>query len=325
MKRFTKACAVAALSLGFGLAASGASSATFPEKPVRLVLPYPAGGPTDAVSRVVAERLGALWGQPVIVDNRPGANGAIGTEVVAKSAPDGYTLLVHSPIMLSTELTRPTVRYRTLRDFKPVSIMFASAIFLMAGNEGTQGNLKQVLAAGLQHPGELSYGTHGAGTTGHYMGRRLERVSGVEMTHVPFTGDSTILTSLLGGHIKLGFLSGTGARKALDSGRVRVLAVASPARSPLLPDAPTFKEQGFAGFDRESWGMLFAPAGTPDDVVNQIARDVDRVVKQAEIQQQFSGLGLSAVGGTSAEARRIVQDDFGYWSKLIEEFGALAQ
>lgn len=318
MKRIARACAAAVLGLAAGLASA------FPDKPVRLVLPYPAGGPTDAVARAVADRLGAAWGQPVIVDNRPGANGAIGTEFVAKSPADGYTLLIHSPIMLATELTRPTVRYRTLKDFKPVSMMFSSAVFLMASNESSQGNLKQVLAASKQS-GDLNYGTHGAGTTGHYMGRRLERVAHVEMTHVPFTGDATILTALLGGHIKLGILSGTGARKALDSGRVRGLAVASAERSPLMPEVPTFKEQGFAGFDRESWGMLFAPAGTPDAVVSQIARDVDRAVKQPDVAQQFANFGLGAKSGTPAEALRTVQDDFSYWSALIQEFGVLGQ
>lgn len=318
MKRIARACAAAVLGLAAGLASA------FPDKPVRLVLPYPAGGPTDAVARAVADRLGAAWGQPVIVDNRPGANGAIGTEFMAKSPADGYTLLVHSPIMLATELTRPTVRYRTLKDFKPVSMMFSSAVFLMASNESSQGNLRQVLASS-RRAGDLTYGTHGAGTTGHYMGRRLERVADVEMTHVPFTGDATILTALLGGHIKMGILSGTGARKALDSGRVRGLAVASAERSPLMPEVPTFKEQGFAGFDRESWGMLFAPAGTPDAVVSQIARDVDRAVRQPDVAQQFANFGLSAKSGTPAQALRTVQDDFSYWSALIQEFGVLGQ
>ncbi|MDM0015329.1 tripartite tricarboxylate transporter substrate binding protein [Variovorax sp. J22P168] len=319
MKRIAKACAALVLVVVTGLASA------YPDKPVRLVLPYPAGGPTDAVARSVAERLGAAWGQPVIVENRPGANGAIGTELVARSLPDGYTLLVHSPIMLATEMTRPTVRYRTLKDFKPVSLVFSSAVFLMASNQSSQGDLKQVLTSATGRAGDLSYGSHGAGTTGHYMGRRLENVAGIEMTHVPYTGDATILTALLGGHIKLGFLSGTGARKALDSGKARGLAVASAERSPLMPEVPTFKEQGFVGFDRESWGMLFAPAGTPDEVVNKIALEVDRAVKQHEVVQQFMGFGLGAKGGTPADARRIVQDDFAYWSRLIEEFGVLGQ
>ena len=318
MNRIAKAFAAALLGLVAGLASA------FPDKPVRLVLPYPAGGPTDAVARSVGERLSVIWGQPVIVENRPGANGAIGTELVAKSPADGYTLLLHSPIMLATEMTRPTVRYRTLKDFKPVSLVFSSAVFLMAGNQATQGDLKRVLASSAS-PGDLSYGTHGAGTTGHYMGRRLERVSGIEMTHVPFSGDATILTALLGGHVKLGFLSGTGARKALDSSRVRGLAVGSAERSPLMPEVPTFKEQGYAGFDRESWGMLLAPAGTPDAVVNQIAREVDRVVRQPEVVQQFANFGLGAKGGTAADALRTVQVGFSYWSRLVEEFGALGQ
>lgn len=315
--------AKAGVALLLGVAASLALA--FPDKPVRIVLPYPAGGPTDAVARTVAERLSATWGQPVIVENRPGANGAIGTELVAKSPADGYTLLLHSPIMLSTEMTRPTVRYRTLKDFRPVSQLFTTAVFLMASNLNTQGDLKAVVATPSARAGELNYGTHGPGTTGHYMGRRLERTVGAEMTHVPFTGDATILAALLGGHIKLGILSGTGAKKALESGKVRGLAVASAERSPLMPEIPTFREQGFQGFDRDSWGMLLAPTGTPDAVVNQIAREVDRIVKQPEVAQQFLGFGLSAKGGTAADALHVVQGDFAYWSRLIEEFGVLAQ
>lgn len=318
MNCIAKVCA----ALLFGVVAGTASA--FPDKPVRLVLPYPAGGPTDAVARSLAERLSVAWGQLVIVDNRPGANGSIGTELVAKSPADGYTLLLHSPIMLATEISRPTVRYRTLKDFKPVTQVFTSAVFLMANNQSSQGDLKQVLAT-VGRSGELSYGTHGAGTTGHYMGRRLERVSGIQMTHVPYTGDATILVSLLGWHIKTGILSGTGARKALDSGKVRGLAVASAVRSPLMPEIPTFKEQGFTGFDRETWGMLFAPAGTPDAIVGQIAREVDRIVKQPDVVQQIHNFGLDAKGGTPVDALRIVQEDFTYWGGLIEEFGVLAQ
>ena len=147
MKRIAKGCAAALLALAAGLASA------FPDKPIRLVLPYPAGGPTDAVARTVADKLSAAWGQPVIVDNRPGASGNIGTEFVAKSPADGYTLLIHSPIMLATELTRPSVRYRTLKDFKPVSLLFSSAVFMMASNQAMEGGLKQVLASAVGHPG----------------------------------------------------------------------------------------------------------------------------------------------------------------------------
>jgi tripartite-type tricarboxylate transporter receptor subunit TctC len=319
MKRF-KAFAAAAV---LGLAASVASA--YPDKPVHLVVPYPPGGPVDGVARIVGERLSTAWGQPVIVENRPGASGAIGTEAVIAAPADGTVLLFHSPIMISTELNRPSVRYRTARDLTAVSVVFSSPVFYAASNEATRGNLKEVLAWGAAHPGELSYGSHGDGTTANYMGERLKRISKVEMTHIPFAGDAPILTALMGGHVRTGFLSGSSARRSVDTGKVRVIAVASATRTPLMPEVPTFAEQGFAGFDRESWGMVLAPVSTPKPVVDQIARDIDRIVRQPDVQQRFMAMGLMAKGGSAADAQREVQIDLAFWTRLIEEFGALAQ
>lgn len=310
---------VAALALGL---AAGLAYA-FPDKPVRMIVPYPAGGATDAAARIVAERLTTAWGQPVIVENKPGATGAIGTELVVKSAPDGYTVLLQVPIMLSTELTRPAVNYRTLRDLVPVTTVFTTPIVYLASNAAPQGGLKEILATARDKPGELNFGSHGEGTTTHYMGERLKKAANVQMTHVPYSGDNPILTDLLGGHLKTGFLSGVNAKKAAESGKARMIAVAK--RTPLLPSVPTFADGGIEGFDRESWGKVFVPAGTPQPVIDQFAREITRIVKTPEVQERFKNLGLVGTGGTAAETLRDVQGDYAYWVGLIKEFGMLAK
>ncbi|WP_326540567.1 tripartite tricarboxylate transporter substrate binding protein [Pseudorhodoferax sp.] len=311
-------------AIALALCAAATLACAFPDKPVRLVVPYPAGGPVDIATRIVAERLTAAWGQPVVVDNRPGASGAIGTEHVVKSPADGHTLLVHSPIMLATELIRPGVGYRTLRDLVPVSLVLATPVVYVASNASTKGGIPEILAAAAARPGELSFGSHGDGTTAHYLGEKLARASRVPMTHVPYAGEAPILTALMGGHVMTSFVSGIGARKLAETGKARMLAVASRSRSPLLPGVPTFLELGYAGFDRSSWAMVFAPAGTPAGVVEQAARDIDRIVQQPDIQQRFAALGMEARGGAPADALRELQEDHAYWVALVKDFGALA-
>lgn len=311
--------------LAFALMTAASAASAFPDKPVHLVVPYPAGGATDASARIVAEKLTALWGQTVIVDNRPGATGAIGTEYVAKSAADGYTLLLQVPIMLSTELIRPSVGYRTLRDFAPVTSVFSTPIVYLTSGSAPKGTLNDVLTAARAAPGTISYGHHGEGTTTHYMGKKLEKVSGAQMTAVPYNGDSPILLDLLGGHIQTGFLSGLNAKKAAETGKARMLAVASSERSPLMPDTPTFLEAGVEGFDRESWGKVFAPKGTPQAVIDRIARDVTSIVGTEDVQTRFNAMGLVGTGGTAAETSADVQADYDNWVGLIKEFGLLAK
>lgn len=311
------------IALALGFMASLAFG--FPDKPVKLVVPYPAGGAADAAARIVADKLKEVWGQPVIVENRPGATGAIGTEYVIKSAPDGYTLMLQVPIMLATELIRPSVNYRTLRDLVPVTTVFTTPIAYLASSSAPAGGLKEILEAAKADPGAINYGNHGEGTTTNYMGEKLKKITGTQMTAVPYSGDNPILTDLLGGHLKTGFLSGLNAKKAAETGRVRIVAVASAKRSPLLPGVPTFLEQGVAGFDRESWGKVFAPAGTPAAVVDQVARDVTRVVRSKDVQERFNAIGLEGTGGTAAETLRDVQAEYVYWVRLTEEFGVLTK
>ncbi|MES3000963.1 MAG: tripartite tricarboxylate transporter substrate-binding protein [Pseudomonadota bacterium] len=304
---------------------SAVAHAAFPEKPVRLIVPFPAGGPIDVATRILADRLSKTWGQSVIVDNRPGASGAIGTDVVIKSPADGYTLLVNGSIMVSAEVTRPSVRYRTMRDLIPVSLVVTTPVVYVASNESTKGTLAEILAAGVAKPGDLTYGSLGDGTTGHYLGEKLGKAQQVPMTHVPFGGETPILTALMGGHVKTSFLTGLSAKKVTESGKARMLAVASPKRSTLLPEVPTFIELGYPGFDRGAWVMVLAPVGTPQAVVDQVSREVDRILKQPDVQQTLSLQGMETRGGTPAEAVREVQTEFAYWVALVKDFGSLAK
>lgn len=311
---------VAALGLAAGMVFAG-----FPDKPVRLIVPYPAGGTTDAAARIVSERLTALWGQPVIVENRAGAQGAIGTEFVAKAPADGYTLLLQVPIMLQTELIRPSVGYRALRDFHAVTTIFTTPIVYVAANGPTTGGLQEVLAAAKKNSKLLSYGSHGDGTTTNYMGEQLKKSQSIEMVHVPFNGDNPILTAILGGHVTTGFLAGVNAQKAQESGKARMVAVASAKRSPLLAQVPTFSEQGVPGFDRESWGVVFVPTNTPSDVIEKISSDVTRVVRSEDVQKRFQATGLVGAGGTPAQTQQAVQDDHAHWQRQIRDFGSLVR
>lgn len=298
----------------------------FPDKPVRIIVPYPAGGATDVSARIVAERLGAAWGQSIVVENKPGAAGAIGTDLVAKSPADGYTVLLQVPIMIATELTRPaSTSYRTLRDFVPVSTVFTVPVVYLASAAAPEGGLKEILTAARTRPGELDYGHHGEGSSSNYLGAKLKKAAGVEMVGVPYNGDGPILTDLLGGHLKTGFLSGMNAKKAAESGRARMLAITGVERSPLLPSVPTFAEQGLEGLDRGSWGKLFMPAGTPQPIIEQMARDVTRIVRSPDVQERFTALGLVGVGGTPSETLRDVQAEYAYWTRQIKEFGFLAK
>jgi len=299
--------------------------AAFPEKPVRMVVPSAPGGALDTASRILADRLTKLWGQPVIVENRPGAVGAIGTGLVISSPADGYTLLVNGSIMMAVEVTRPSTRYRTQRDLIPVSLMATTPAVFVASNEVTKGSLKDILAAGAAKPGDLTYGSLGEGTTGHYLGEKLGKVGQAQVTHVPFGGEAQIITALLGGHVKTSWLSGLSARKSADTGKVRLLAVASPRRSQLLPEVPTFAELGYTGFERGAWVMVLVPMGTPAAIVDQVSRDIDGIIKQPDVQQTFFVQGLEAKGGTPADALREVQAEQAFWTGLMSEFGSLAK
>ena len=304
------------------------SFAAFPDKPVRVVVPSPAGGPTDLAARVVGEQLSRKWGVPVLIENKPGASGAIATDWVVKSAPDGYTLLLHTPVMVATELTRPSAKYRSQRDLVAVTTLLTTPVVLVANNETSQGNARQVLAKAKESAAKgapMSYGSSGEGTTTHYLGERLRTAANAELVHVPFAGESPLVQALVGGHVSMSFLSGGSARKAQETGHARLLGVASSRRSAVLPDIHTLAEQGLAGFERDSWVMLLAPAATKDERVRKLADDVNQVLGMPDVQAKLLAQGTEVRGHGMQEARKLLETEHKTWADLIRSYGNLAR
>ncbi len=316
---------IAKLLAGVALAAPLIPALAFPDKAVTIVTPYPAGGATDVAARLIAAKLQLQWKQPVMVENRVGASGIIGTEHVMRSPPDGYTLLMPAIGILTNELTNPAVRYRTLRDFVPITQVFNAPLVYVASNSAPGGDLRALLKAGRDPAQALDYGSHGEGWSTNFMGEQLKKQSGTPMTHIPFNGDSAIMLALLGGHLKTGFVTVTSATKAGAAGRTRMLAVAGQQRTPLLPNVPTFAEQGIPGIDRSGGTMVLAPAATPAAIVAKISQDISAIVRTEAVRAQFQSMGLEALGGTPAETLHAIQAEYAYWQNMAKTFSTAAK
>lgn len=301
--------------------ASAVASPAFPTHAVRLVVAFPAGGAADAAARIVAEKLAAAWKQPVIVDNRPGAAGVVGTEVVLKSPPDGHTALLNVSTLLVNEVTKPPASFRLFRDLQPVTTLFTTPVLFAVG-EGVKGStLSDVMREAGAAGKPFSYGHHGDGTSTHLMGERLNRLSGARMVAVPYAGDAPMSNDLMGGHLSAGFSSTTTARKLVDSGKVRVVAQSFQRRSPLFPGVPTFAELGYAEMDRGTWGRIFLPAGAPQAVASQFSSAVRAALQQRDVREKFDALGLVPGGGTPAQTLTDLQGDYAYWQSRQREAG----
>lgn len=321
MKSLTRLRALLGGLLAALCAGTAAWAAPYPEHPVRLVVPYPAGGATDGAIRVLAERLGAAWGQPVIVDNRAGASGRLGLALVAKS-PHSYNFVAATNSTISDELTRGgDGSFLLARDLVPVVTIFTTPVALLVHTGTGVDSMAQYIALAQRRPGAVSFGSSGEGTSTHFYGELLKRESRIDITHIPFAGEGPNLTELLGGHIQSAFLSASGAKKAQQTGRTRILAITTPGGSMLLPGVPSFTQLGIAGLDRDSWVGLFAPLGTPQAVRDEVAREVRKAFAVPEVRERYVQLGLIAEGGTPQELEQRVQADRAYWTRVVQETG----
>ena len=311
---------LSAWALAFGGVGASAQPA-FPTHAVRLVVAFPAGGAADAAARIVAEKLSAKWKQPVIVDNRPGAAGAVGTEVVVKSLPDGHTALLNVSTLLVNEVTKPPAAFRLFRDLRPVTTLFTTPVLFAVG-EGVKGRtLGEVMREAKAAGKPFSYGHHGDGTSTHLMGERLSRLAGAQMVAVPYAGDAPMSNDLMGGHLSAGFSSATNAKKLVDSGKVRVVAQSFQRRSPLFPDIPTFHELGYEEMDRGTWGRVFLPAGAPEAVAVQFSAAIREALQMKDVREKFDALGLVPGGGTPEQTLTELQGDYAYWQSRQREIG----
>jgi tripartite-type tricarboxylate transporter receptor subunit TctC len=311
----------ALVALSLLLAPATAMAQAYPSKPVRLVVPFAAGGSTDIIARTVGQKLNEMWGQPVLVDNRPGGSTVIGTDAVAKAAPDGYTLLITpAPFTIVPSLIAK-LPYDPARDFEPVTLINTTPLVVVVHPGVPARSIKELVSLARKKPGALNYGSSGSGGSNHLAGELFNAMAGVRMVHIPYKGNAPALADLVGGHVDVVFNGLTSAMPLIKSGRLRALAVTSLQRSAALADMPTLDELGLKGFQAVAWNGLTAPARTPKEIVGKLNGDVLKVVRSAELAERLKAEGSDPVGNSPAQYAAFLRDEIAKWRKVIKFAG----
>jgi len=300
------------------LAASGMAAAQqYPAKPIRVVVPFPSGGPSDIVGRVVSQKLSEAWGQPVIVDNRAGAGGVIGTEYVAKGPADGYQILHGTIGGLTVAMSlQPNRGYDTLRDFVPITQTVTVTNFLVVHPTVPAKSVRELIALAKTRPGKLNYASSGSGTGPHLAGELLKYMAGIDLTHVPYKGSAPGLTAMLSGEVDITFENSLLVMPHIASGKVRPLGVTGTQRSKLLPALPTIAET-LPGYNASGWYGFVAPAATPKDVVVKLSAEMVRILRQPDVVTRLAGQGAEPVASTPDEFAAFIRAEIDKWSKLV--------
>ena len=306
--------AVAALTAGL------AQAQDFPSKPIRLIVPFATGGVTDTSARVLSDKLSRLIGQQVIVENRPGGSGNPGTQYVAQSAPDGYTLLLaFDGTMVINPFVFPKIPFDTVKDFQPVTKLGDAALVLVAHPSLAVKNFSELMTYSKANPGKLSFGHSGTGGTTHVAGELLKQRTGLDMTHIPYKSGGQAVIDAIGGQVPLAYSAVAGAQAHIKSGKLVPVGVSSLKRIGSLPDVPTFSEQGVAGFEAVSWVGILAPAKTPKPVIDRLYRDISAALKENDLRERFATLGIDPVGNTPDQFAEQIKSDLARWSKVVEQ------
>ncbi len=315
---FTRRTVLVTLA-GTGAGQTFAQSA-YPTKPLRLIVPQPPGGGFDFVARILADKLGKALGQPVVVENRTGSGTLVGTDLAAKAAPDGYTLLTGSVsnLALNMGLYR-NPPYNSLRDFEPLGLAVSYSYTLMGRKDLPHKSLKEVVTYAKANPGKLTYASAGVGSGQHVIAAALWQQAGVDIAHIPYRGAQAAYQDLIGGRVDLFFDLSPTARIQIDAGNARALAVSSSTRQPTLPDTPTITETGVAKLQLESWFGLFAPVRTPPPVLQRLRAELDTIIASREVSDVFRKAGGRSLSLSLAETRALVKHDVDYWSALIRQ------
>ncbi len=305
---------------GFGLLSSGAAFAQsdFPSKPIRFIIPTAPGGNLDLLARLIAAKLGDAWGQQVVVDGRPGANTMLATTAVARSPADGYTALFTISGFVQNLVLHPNPQYKST-DFTPVSLVAAFPIALAADAKLPANDLAGVIRLARQSPDMLSFGSYGAGSGGHIIGEGLNKAAGIRIKHLPYKGEAASFVDLMGGNIDLAYGSVGFYARQLNTGKVKLISVASAERLKNFPDVPTFAEAGFPDVNLPGWGGLFLPAGTPAPIVEKYVNEVRKIVAMPDVQAKIYEMGFEPVGNTSAEFSKVIASDLKAWGKIVRE------
>lgn len=310
---------LAALCCALSAAAAAQGSAFHPTRPVTLVVPYGAGGGTDVVGRLFAQKLGELWGQAVVVENRAGANGTIGSALVARAAPDGHTLLLSVASIAINPFTQQKLPYDTRTDFTPITSLALPVVVMVASPTVSATDVKGFIAAARKAPGKFTFAS--TETSTQMYGERLKEQQRIDMVHVPYKGSAQWMTDLLSGNVDTGFASVTSALPFLKEGRLKVLGVASRQRSPLVPEVPTFSEQGIPQMESRSWYGLFGPGRMPPALVQAIYADVRQVLGSKDVQEKLRVLGAESGGEAPEKFQQRFQSDLADYGAMIRRLG----
>lgn len=322
VRRALLALASATLLAGPALAQSPAGA--YPNKSVRIIVPFAAGGPADNYARFMAQRLGEALGQTFVVDNRPGAGSVIGTDVAAKSAPDGYTLLMMSNAHTVNETLIANKPFQLLRDFVPVAPVNYSDLVLVTHPSVKATNLKELLALAASQPGKMNYASSGPGTPYHMAGELFKSMAGVYLVHIPYRGSSGARTDILGGQVDMMFDAVTTMAEQARSGKVRAIATSGRERSAVLPDVPTLSEAGVPGYEATIWLGIMAPKGTPKDVVDKLNQAITRIASQPEVKAAWARQGATPLTMAPDVFEKYARDDIAKWAGVIKKAGIKA-
>jgi tripartite-type tricarboxylate transporter receptor subunit TctC len=322
LKQLMPALVLASAAFCASQPALAQSASTYPAKPIHIIVTFTSGGAPDILARLIGDKLNAAWGQPVIVDNKPGAGGNLGADFVAKSPPDGYNLVLgtvgtHS---INGSLYR-NMPYDMVKDFTPVTLLASTPNMLVINNDVPAKNLREFIALGKKE-GKMTFASSGAGTSIHVSGELFKTMTGIDMTHIPYKGRASAIPDLLGGRVTMMFDNMPSSLPLVREGKLRALGVTSAKRSQAAPDIPTLAESGLPGFEAVSWFALFAPANTPRPIVDKLQGEVSKILKSPDVSKKLLDLGLDPVGSTPDELAAYQKSEIAKWTKVVKDSGA---
>ena len=313
-----------ALATFLSVFATAVAAQAFPAKPIRIIAPFPPASVADVLARPIAQKMNEAWGQPVIVDDRTGAAGSVGTDLVAKAPPDGYTLLLGTiGTNAINDALYSKLPYNVRTDFAPVTLVARSYLLLVMHPSVPVRTVKDVIALAKAHPGKLNFGSAGAGTTPHLAGEMFKYLAGVSMTHVAYRGSPQSAIDLLAGRLDLIFANGSAVLPHIRTGKMRLIAISAARRDPEMPNVPTIAET-VPGFEMAPWWGLFAPAGTPREVVARLNAETVRILALSDVKATYKNLGLTAMSNTPEQFSSYVQEEIVRWAKVVKASGARA-
>lgn len=320
MKPTRRAIHRMALALTVGVAWAGAAAAAepaYPSRPIRLIVPYPAGGASDVVARMIAEKLRQAWGQPVIVDNRPGASGIIGTQAAAKAAADGYTLLAHNTVLIQQPAVMEKLPFNPFTDLVPVVLTLRTNNLFVVPSDSPAKTLDEFVSLARANPSRYSYGSYGIASAAHFHGELLKQQAAIELAHVPYPGSAPMVGNVVGGQLSSAFVDIPSALAHIKS--MRPLAVAGTQRLPELPQVPTFTELGYRSFEPMGWHGLFLPAGTSPDIARKLAQEVSGILRMPDVVDKLRALGVTPGGGTPEEFASQLKADAPVYAEIARK------